>query len=374
MKKLSKTDRIGGGNKNKKVGQKSTQKVRIMNNSLVMLEKIIPEGIESFKVRYTLMQIIAEEGPIGRRGLATQTTYSERTIRTSIELLSKQGLIDVAHKGMIVTDEGTAVMNALYFPFYETQKCSELEKNLQVKLEAKRVIIVSGDSTHDEDVMRQIGKAAAHLVTGLIEDHDTIAITGGSTIAQVIESLEPKIKKNVTVIPARGNIGKRVELQATTLAATLANKLAGKYEALSVPDNLNKASIDTIKQDPHIEKTLQKMAESDMIMLGLGNALQMAEQRHETQEVMCLLKEKQAVAEVFRYYFNQSGEVVYSTESIGINLEVAMQIPKKVIVAGGRAKASPLLAIKALIKGSYLVIDEGMASEILSSLNEVSTC
>ena len=338
-----------------------------MDNILVMLEKIIPEGIESFKVRYTLLQLIAENGPIGRRSLATLTMYSERTIRTSIDLLSKQGLIEVAHKGMMITQKGKESMDALYVTFHESQKLMELERLLQEKLGARQVIIVPGDVDCETRVKGQLGKAAANLLSEIIQDHYTIAITGGSTIAKVIESLVPKHKEGITVIPARGNIGKRIELQATTLAATLADKLGGRYEMLSVPDNLNKTSIDMIKQDPHIEKTLQKMAESDMIMVGLGNALEMAVRRHEEEAVIQLLEHEGAVAEVFRYYFNSFGKVVYSTENIGIDLQVAMQIPQKVIVAGGKSKALAMLAIKNFIKQSYLIIDEGIALEMLSS-------
>ena len=58
-----------------------------MKNIMLRLEKIIPEGMQDFKVRYAILQAILENEPIGRRTLATVTTYSERTVRAATDVL-----------------------------------------------------------------------------------------------------------------------------------------------------------------------------------------------------------------------------------------------------------------------------------------------
>lgn len=331
-----------------------------MKNIMLRLEKIIPEGMQDFKVRYAILQAILENEPIGRRTLATVTTYSERTVRAATDVLSKQGLIEVAHSGMMITQSGKALLDELYLPLQELNAFSLLEEQIEALTGAKKVIIVPGNVDDDESVKWQLGKAGSKLVLDLIEENSTIAITGGSTVAKMVELIPQRQegKTHTIIIPARGSVGKRMEFQANILAAEFAKKINGKYEILNIPDNLSVASIETIKQEPHIQKTLQKMGKSDMIILGLGDAMKMAKRRNESKEVVALLKEKEAVAEAFRYYFDKNGEIVYSGTNIGLDLEVAMQISTRIVLAGGKSKAIALVATKALLKGSYLVIDE----------------
>lgn len=338
-----------------------------MKNIMLRLEKIIPEGMQDFKVRYAILQAILENEPVGRRPLATITTYSERTVRAATDVLSKQGLIQVAHSGMIITQSGKALLDELYLPLQELNAFSLLEEQIESLTGAKKVIIVPGNVDEDESVKWQLGKAGAKLVLDLIEENSTIAITGGSTIAKMVELIPQKQdgKTHATIIPARGSVGKRMEFQANILAAEFAKKINAKYEILNIPDNLSAASIETIKQEPHIQKTLQKMGKSDMIILGLGDAMKMAKRRNESKEVITLLKEKEAVAEAFRYYFDRNGEIIYSATNIGLDLEIAMQISTRIVLAGGTSKAVALLATKALLKGSYLVMDEGAARSML---------
>lgn len=338
-----------------------------MKNIMLELEKIIPEGMQDFKVRYAILQAILENEPIGRRLLASLTTYSERTVRAATEILSKQGLIEVTHSGMIITPTGKILLDELYLSLQELNEFSLLESQIETLTGAKKVIIVSGDVDENESVKWQLGKAGSNLVLSLIEEDSTIAITGGSTIAKMVELMPQRQEgqTRTTVIPARGSIGKRMEFQANILAAEFAKKINGKYEILNIPDNLSAASIETIKQEPHIQKTLQKMGKSDMIILGLGNAMKMAKRRNETEEIMTLLKKKEAVAEAFRYYFDKKGEIIYSATNIGLDLEVAMQISTRIVLAGGTSKAVALLATKSLLSGSYLVMDEGAARSML---------
>lgn len=338
-----------------------------MKNTMLRLEQIIPEGIKDFKVRYTILQAISCNEPIGRRLLAGLTTYSERTIRAATDLLNKQGLIEVAHTGMVVTTSGKELLDELYGLLQELNAFSTLEEEIQTLIGAKKVIIVPGDVDQDENVKWLLGKAGSNLILSLISEDNVIAITGGSTISKMVEMMpiKPTGPMNTTVIPARGSIGERMEYQANVLAAEFAKKINGKYEVLNIPDNLSANSIKTIKQEPHIQKTLHKMRKSDMIILGLGDAMKMAKRRNESSEVIALLEQKQAVAEAFRYYFDEKGKVIYSATNIGLDLDMVKNISTRIVLAGGTSKGVALFAAKDLLNGSYLVVDEGAAKKMI---------
>ena len=342
-----------------------------MQNKILALEKLLPEFTQMFKIRYTILQKILQKGTIGRRTLVQELALSERTVRTEVEKLDEQGLIHISSKGMTVTKLGEEILSSLYMSFHLLDELSRLEEEIAKGLGLKKAIIVKGDFEEDEEVANGLGLAFSSLLEELLKDQMTLAITGGTTIAKMVEQM-PSIAhhfKNLHVLPARGSVGERVELHANTIAVKLAHKLEAKYEVLTIPDNLSNQSIHFIKNEPQIEKILQKLSGTDMIIFGIGNALKMAKHRKETQEVLELLKERRAVSESFRHYFDAQGNVVYESEVIGVSPTMAKRIPYRIAVAGGEEKALAIIATKTLLKDSYLILDESAARTIIKHLS-----
>ncbi|MHC1748368.1 MAG: sugar-binding transcriptional regulator [Cellulosilyticaceae bacterium] len=340
-----------------------------MENIILSLEKIIPEGIESFKSRYALLQLVRDEEPIGRRALASILNLSERLVRSELELLTRQGLLEASHLGVSITQEGKMLLSNLYFAVENLDTMEELEEEIMKILPIKRVIIVRGDVDLEEATRDNLGKAGANLLTSLLHSQMIIALTGGTTLSKMIEHI-PNLDytdKNLTIMPARGSIGEKVEYEANTLVVNLAKKLHAKYELLNIPDNLGEDSIESIKREPHIQKRLQKIPKSDIIIFGLGDAFKMAKRRREPMAVMELLSKKQAIGEAFRYYFDKNGQIIYAPKTLGVDLEIAKKIPIRIAVAGGKTKAKAILAATELLRDSYLILDEGAAVEIIEN-------
>ena len=353
-----------------KYGTKMFPRSIDMQNKIVAVEKLLPEAIELFKVRYALLQTIMQKGPIGRRSLTTHLALSERMIRGEVDKLAQNGLVAVTVQGIIITKPGEEVLNTLYLPLHYLEALTRQEEELKEKLGLKRVIILKGNLEQNEETQTSLGFAISSLLEEMLTAHTTIAITGGTTIANMVHYM-PKSQQHyedLHVLPARGSVGQRVELHANTIAVELANKLGGMYEILTIPDNLSHQSISLIKNEPQIEKLLQKLAKTDMIIFGIGNALKMAKHRKEPQEVLNLLEQKTAVAEAFRHYFNAEGQVVYASEVIGVAPDMAKKIPIRIAVAGGKSKAEAIVATRSLLQEGYLIVDEDAATAILNHL------
>ncbi len=338
-----------------------------MQNIVSSFEKLLPEAIKLFKNRYLILQTILENGPIGRRGLASMLCISERIVRKEVDILMEQGLVTISHIGISITEEGEKLLDSLYFPLQALEGFSYLESQVSQILGLKQAIVVKGDTDSDEEVKTKLGRACASVLCSVLKDNYTVAITGGTTISKMVESMPRKHYDyhDLTIIPARGSVGNRAEFQANTVAVELAKRLSASYELLTIPDNLSSQSINLIKNEPHIQKILQIIAQTDIIIFGIGNAMKMANRRNEPKEVIDRLKQKEAVAEAFRHYFNSKGQVVYASQSIGVEPDIAATIPIKIAVAGGSLKASAILATKELLKNSYLVLDEGAARNII---------
>ncbi|MDF2615232.1 MAG: sugar-binding transcriptional regulator [Clostridia bacterium] len=341
-----------------------------MQNTVTALERLLPEAIKLFKERYLLLQTILETGPIGRRGLSGMLGISERIIRKEVDTLNEQGLVIITHLGIVISEEGEKLLDILYLPLQTLEEFSNLEQEITQILGLRQAVIVKGDVDTSDEVKNKLGRACASVLSSVLENDHTVAITGGTTIFKMIESMPRQDYhfKNLMIIPARGSVGKKVEFQANTVAVELAKKLGANYELLTIPDNLSNQSISLIKNEPQIQKILQKIAKTDIIIFGIGNAMKMANRRKEPQDVLNMLTKKKAVAEAFRHYFDAEGRVVYATQSIGVAPDIAMTIPTRIAVAGGASKASAILATRALLKNSYLILDEGAAREIIKKL------
>jgi central glycolytic genes regulator len=92
----------------------------------------------------------------------------------------------------------------------------------------------------------------------------------------------------------------------------------------------------------------------------------MAARRKMSEQEILMLKQKNAVAESFGYFFNEAGEVVYKVPRIGLQLKDLQKVPIIFAVAGGQSKAKAVNAyMKNAPKQTWLITDEACANEIL---------
>ena len=182
-----------------------------MNEFLMICERIVPEIVSVLKERYKILNHLVYEEPIGRRTLATATDLPERTVRSHIELMRANGLVDIYKPGIFLTDEGHAIVPKLRNFLNELDRINELEHRLTEALHIDRVIITPTEGTL---MVKKLGFAAAKLLQELLEPDSVVAISGGSTMAAVAEEM-PVLPFNPIVVPARGGVGEVVEYQAS---------------------------------------------------------------------------------------------------------------------------------------------------------------
>lgn len=212
-----------------------------------------------------------------------------------------------------------------------------------------------------------MGKAAANYLKNIVQDKDIIALTGGSTVKEVVDNM-PKINtlKDAVVVPARGGIGRDVELQANTLVANLASKINANYKLMHVQDNLSEAALKAVMEEKSIKEVLDMIHKVNILIHGIGIAEVMATRRGIPSEEIAYIEEK-AVAEAFGYYFDMKGNIVHSSPTIGIKRESIRNANKLIAVSGGK-KAKAILAAEVRNKNSVLITDEGAAREIINIL------
>ncbi|EOD00769.1 sugar-binding transcriptional regulator [Caldisalinibacter kiritimatiensis] len=341
-----------------------------LKDLIELQKKIVPEVIEILEKRYNILRNVMHNQPIGRRTLSHNLGLGERIIRTEVNILKEQGLLDIKSMGMNITEEGLAIIEKLKDYIYELKGLRDLENVLESKLGIEKVYIVPGDCDNDKLILKDLGKKASIVIKNIIHNDYIIGVTGGTTMAQVSEEMpKQKGKKNVLVLPARGGLGKYLETQANNVAAKLAEKLGGSYKLLHVPDNIGKEALETLLQLPDIDDTVKKIKKMNVLVFGIGRADDMARRRQLSNVLIKELKEKGAVAEAFGHYFNTKGEIIWESNTVGLSLVDFEKVNNVIGVAGGARKAKAIVAICALKKDMTLVTDEGAARKIIELIN-----
>lgn len=337
---------------------------------LQLQAKLTPDIIEVMQKRYKILKHISLMQPIGRRSLAQTLGLTERVLRAEVDLLKQQDLIVVETIGMKLSEDGQRILQGLSPYIKKIFGLVQLEKELESILNIPRVIVISGDADEDPLVQKEIGKSAAQIMRQLVKAEDIVALTGGSTVAEVANMINeyPQLL-SVLFVPARGGIGEDHELLANTIVSSIAKKTGGKYRLLHTPVQLSEETYNSLINEEGIQELLQIIRSAGIVIHGIGNARAMAKKRKVSDDVLNLLDEKGAIGEAFGYYFAENGEIVYKMNTIGLKLEDLANIPYMITVAGGKSKANAILAVLKNVFKQTLVTDEGAAKEILRKMN-----
>ncbi|MBM7624208.1 sugar-binding transcriptional regulator [Sporohalobacter salinus] len=340
-----------------------------MKELIKLQQKIAPELIKVVERRYTILRTIFYFQPIGRRTLAEKLGISERKIRNDLDFLKEHHFVNSTSAGTKITETGEDFFYQLDNYIKVLRGLDNLESKLKYELGLKEVYIVPGGKDEAKD-QQELGRRSAKLLKERLESSDVLAVNGGTTLAAVADFMLPSNElTDITVVPARGGLGEKVEIQANTIAAQIAKKLGGKYHLLHLPDNLDQTVVDTLIEKPQIKNVLNLAKKADILIHGIGTAEVMARRRQVNSTELEKILEAGAVGEAFGYYFNQKGKIVYSTTSLGVQLEdLKEKVGKTIAVAGGREKARAIISVVSDKYQDMLITNREAAEEILELL------
>lgn len=341
---------------------------RIIN----LQNKLVPEMVELLTERYKVLRQISHDQPIGRRTLAKKLGLSERILRSHVDFLKEAGLLDFTLTGMSITDEGAVLLQELRDYVNRLQKLSSLESVLEEKLHLQKVVVLPGNADQDQVVTREIGRVAAGILLHLLSDHKPhiVAVTGGTTVAAMAQNTYGNEPETV-VVPARGGLGDRMELQANTIATVLAGRLKTRYLQLYVPDSVSEDVLRKIlEEDARVKQVVETIKSADILVHGMGQAQVMAKKRGVGPALMKELENRSAIGEALGQYFDLNGQVVHSTDTLGLMVNDLETIHTVMGIGGGRSKGRAILSVLRSGQDDILVTDEAAAREIICCLQD----
>lgn len=338
-----------------------------MRSFLDVQRRLLPDLLAVMQKRYDILRYIKNMQPVGRRSLAISLNLTERTLRSEVDFLKDQLLIHVFSSGMQLSVEGENILEKLEGIMREVMGIDLMEQDLKRKLSLNEVIIVTGDSDQSPWVKSELGKACANRMKQEWIGKNIIAVTGGSTMAEVAGMLTPDPDgKELMFVPARGGLGEDVHNQANMIVSKMAEKANGSYKVLYIPDQVSKEAYQSFMKEPTIKEVISLIKSANIVVHGIGDALAMAQRRKTSPEVMKVITEGNAVGEAFGYYFNENGDVVHKVQTVGIQLDDLKYARSVIAVAGGQSKAKAIRSyMKRAPSTTVLITDEAAAKELL---------
>ncbi|MDQ0338472.1 central glycolytic genes regulator [Caldalkalibacillus uzonensis] len=326
----------------------------------------MPDLLDVLERRHRVLKVIHSVQPVGRRTLSQLVGLTERVLRRETDFLKEQGLIAFSPAGMTLTEEGSYVVRKMEDVIREWFGLNHLEHQLKEQLGLNKVIVVAGNSLTQTWVKNDLGRAAVQQLKQWAEPHSVVSVAGGTTMEAVAQVMTPHpVLRTLLYVPARGGLGEKVEYQANTICSQMAARSGGQYRLLHVPDQLSEEAYESLLHDEQIQEIIKLVKSARIVIHGIGEANTMATRRKASPETLAKLKNKQAVAEAFGFYFDRNGNIVHKIQTVGLKLEDIKQAEHIIAVAGGQDKAPAILAFLKHGVHDCLITDEGAAREML---------
>jgi central glycolytic genes regulator len=341
-----------------------------MRELLTIQKQLLPDLMDTLKKRHTILHHIMVSGMVGRRTLAGSLNMTERVLRGEVDFLKAQGLLVIETSGMRISEAGRQLLDRIEPLVKDLFGLNELEERIRLHFGLQQVVIVPGDSDVSPHTKKELGRAGAAVLRKYVAQDEVIAVTGGSTMAEVAYHLSSSTSlKGSWFVPARGGLGESVELQANTIASTMANKTGASYRLLHVPDQLGEEAYQSLMQDGTILEIIEFIRKARIVIHGMGEAMVMARRRKVDEATTAGLREEGALAEAFGYYFDRKGKILHKMPTVGLRIEDIQQMDRVIGVAGGKSKGEAIASVLLFGHEDILVTDEAAAVEIVTRLS-----
>ena len=334
-----------------------------------LMRKLAPDLAEEMTRRALILDRIGATQPVGRRQLASRLNLSEREVRNTAQRLREMGYVEVSPSGITLTTEAVPLMEAVSAFSKALSGLTEMEKQLSVLLKVETVVIVPGDADQDTGILTELGRIGAGKLRGMLKNGDTLAVTGGRTLASIARGLQGQAPMNVMVVPARGGMGREVAFQANTLASEIATRLGGHYRLLHLPDSLDPTAKAEMLKQPEVSETMDLLQRADVILHGVSRADDRMAERKLPRKVIQALRDQGACGECFGSFFNMQGECLLVSSSVSVDLGKLSPSCRMIAAAAGASKAEAIISVLRHDRHRMLLSDEGAARRMIALLS-----
>lgn len=251
-----------------------------------------------------------------------------------------------------------------------------LEEALQRRYGLKEAVVVESSVEDGEQLLRDIGSAAAYYLETTLRGGDLIGISSWSaTLLAMVDALHPPPRlSNVRVLQILGGLGNpTAKVYASRLIDRLANLVRGEAVLLPAPGIVSSPdAVPILRNDPYVRSAIELFDEVTIALVGIGtvepSGLLASSGNIYSPEELAMLRDAGAVGDVCLHFFDSEGKPVQTPLNdrvIGMNLPQLQRVKRAVGIAGGTRK---LAAIRGALQGDWvnvLITDRCTAEGLL---------
>lgn len=250
----------------------------------------------------------------------------------------------------------------------------ELEKKIINKFNIKEAIVIECLNNSDEEIIEEIGIAAANYFSNLIDKVKNVGISWGQSLSSMIEKLNTKNSSVINIIQMIGATGyENKNYDGPLLAQYLSKKLNSQCLMIHAPLVVGSKDIaKSLMNDNNIKNILKKISNLDIAFVGIGCVELKNNSLYKTgyinEEELNKIKNAGAVGDICAHFYNINGEeldIDINNRVIGAKLSDLKKIKNVVGVASGLIKSN---AVYSALIGKYLntvIIDSELAKSLL---------
>jgi len=258
----------------------------------------------------------------------------------------------------------------------------QLEEALQEKFGLKEAIVV--DSTKDDDqIVRDLGPAAAFYVETTLKPSDVVGISSWSAaLLSMVDAMQPNPRTaGVRVVQILGGVGNPgAEVHATHLTRRFANLVGGTATLLPAPGVVGSLEArQVLLKDRFVREAMNLADTVRLALVGIGaiepSRMLAASGNVFSPNELQTLRAEGAVGDICLRFFDKNGVPVVTPLNdrvIGMDLEQLRRANRVVGVAGGSRK---IAAIRGALLGhliNVLITDLNTAQQLIDDNSRAS--
>jgi DNA-binding transcriptional regulator LsrR (DeoR family) len=313
--------------------------------------------IDELRLMTRVARMYYEHG-LRQSEIAERLFLSQPTISRLLRRAQKEG----------VTRITVSVPNGVY---------ADLEETLISKYDLQDAVVADCVRCDDEEeIMRNIGTAAARYLESTLGDEECVGISSWSaTLLAMVDAMHQVTRaRGVRVVQILGGAS---ESPARTHAVYLANQLAaltrGEVTFLPAPGILGSHQArEILLNDPSVHEVIKVFDNVSLALVGIGTVepspLLASSGNIFSYEELTLLREHGAVGDVLVRFFDSQGRPVSTSLNnrvIGMSLDQLKRVRRSVGLAGGKRKHKAIRG--ALLGGlvNVLITDRFTAEQLV---------
>jgi DNA-binding transcriptional regulator LsrR (DeoR family) len=253
---------------------------------------------------------------------------------------------------------------------------TELESQLEAMYELKEAVVVD-TVDDDEQMLRDLGSAAAFYVETTLKEGDVVGISSWSaTLLAMVDAMHPLPRSaRADVVQILGGVGNpAAEVHAAHLTGRLAGFTHGQGVFLPAPGVAGSADAARIYvDDPYVRSAVDKFEHVTLALVGIGtlepSSLLASSGNIFSAEELDLLRARGAVGDICLRFFDRQGQRVLTPldeRVIGMRPEQLRKAVRSVGIAGGRRKRD---AVRGALSGGWInvLITDRWTAEALTA-------